>query len=322
MRVDGVTPPVALPGGIIQLKISGIDGPEQLTCAIGGMPAQIISASAKRALVRVPSCQGEGLQLRRGDDEAAAELTIGHLLADDLHPVSNPVVDSSGHVLVTFSGARGEEVPYAIFRVSPSGDKEPFLGDIVNATGLAIGPDNRLYVSSRHTGTVYRSTFDKQLEKFAEGLGLATGLAFDSAGRLFVGDRSGTIYVLDKQGQSSPFCELEASVAAYHLAINADDELFVTVLTLATQDSVYVVSSAGQVETFYRGFGRPQGIFFHPDGSLMVAACWRGQKGLFALRDGQPELSVAAPTLVGGAWDRENSLLYLADGEGLYQIPV
>ena len=322
MRVEAVTPPVALPGGIIQLQLSGIGGPEGLNCTIGGVPAHIISASATRALVRVPVCDGTGIEVQQGDQKAAAGLTIGHQLADELHPVANPVVDNTGNVFVTFSGARGQEVPYGIFKVSPSGEKEPFLGDIINATGLAVGPDQRLYISSRHTGTIYRSTFDKQLEKFAEGLGLATGLAFDSSGRLFAGDRSGIIYELDEEGQATPFCELEASVAAYHLAVGEDDRLFVTGPTLATQDCVYVVSGSGEVDVFYRGLGRPQGLFFDSDGRLLVAACWRGYKGLFGLSDGPPELVVAAPTLIGGAWDSVNSLLYLVDGEALYQIAM
>ena len=67
-------------------------------------------------------------------------------------------------------------MPFSVFVVSPDGTKEPFLAEITNPTGMAIGPDGCLYVSSRHTGAVYRSTFDKQVDKYVEGLGLATGL--------------------------------------------------------------------------------------------------------------------------------------------------
>jgi sugar lactone lactonase YvrE len=172
-----------------------------------------------------------------------------------LHAVANPVVDQQGNVYVTYSGARGESVPFGVFMVSSDGTKSPFLGDITNPTGLQIGPDGFLYISSRHTGTVYRSSFDKQVEKFADGLGIASGLAFDSQGSLFVGDRSGIIYRVTPDREVSVFCELEPSVSAYHLSMDGNDVLYVTGPTLATQDSIYQIAQSGEVTTFFKGLG-------------------------------------------------------------------
>ena len=53
--------------------------------------------------------------------------------------------------------------------------------------------DGSLYVSSRFDGQVHRLTSDDRAEVFATGLGTATGLAFAPDGKLFVGDRSGSI---------------------------------------------------------------------------------------------------------------------------------
>ena len=142
--------------------------------------------------------------------EVRAELKVGRILGSELHPVANPVLDSLGNLYVTFSGSRGEKAPVSIFVFYPDGSRHPFLADIINPTGIVIGPDDCLYITSRHNSTVYRSTLDKQVEKYSEGLGLATGLAFDSKGNLLVGDRSGTIYKVTPQRELSVFCEFRS----------------------------------------------------------------------------------------------------------------
>ena len=41
--------------------------------------------------------------------------------------------------------------------------------------------------------------------------------------------------------------------------------------TTSSFDAVYRISDAGDVETFYRGLGRPQGMAFDDQGRLYVA---------------------------------------------------
>ncbi len=319
MEIRSVTPGAAIPGGLIRIELAGLENPAAARVFVGGAAADLLGASGSTITARVPPGDGDGVVVRQ-QGEASAPLRVGRVLNSELQPVSNPVVDSQGRVYVTFSGARGEKVPFGVYRVLPDGRSEPFLAEILNPTGLALGPDDCLYVTSRHTGMVYRSTMDKQVEEFAEGLGLATGLVFDSAGNLFVGDRNGAVHKVTAGGESSLYCRLEPSVSAYHLAVNSEDRLFVTGPTLSTQDSIYVVSKEGEARPIFRGLGRPQGLAFDREGNLQVAASFRGRKGIFTLRNGEVEQTVAGPMLVGLAHDRERSLLYLADHSSLYRI--
>ena len=50
-------------------------------------------------------------------------------------------------------------------------------------------------------------------------MGVATGLAFDPNGNLYVGDRSGTIFKIAPDREIYVYATLEPSVSAYHLAI-------------------------------------------------------------------------------------------------------
>ena len=312
---------MALPSGIVRVEVEQRGRKPAAGVDVGGVPAGLLGASPRALTIRIPEdCESGIVVHNRG--KAAADLKVGRVVASELHPVANPVVDSLGNVYVTYSGTRGEKVPFSVFVVSADGTREPFLAEITNPTGMAIGPDECLYVSSRHTGAVYRSTFDKQVEKYVEGLGLATGLAFDSQGNLFVGDRSGLIYQVSPDRELSVFCELEPSVSAYHLVVGPDDSLYVTGPTLATQDCIYRIDPKGIQEVFFKGLGRPQGLAFDPHGNLQVAATYRGRKGLFTLRDGTPELTVSGPMLVGLAYNQDGSLLYLVDSSQLYQIEL
>jgi len=320
MKIKSCRPSRALPGGVVRVELQDVSNPAGLQVMQGQESADVVGSSQRFITVRIPE-EGSGeLVILDEGKEHQVPLTLGTVLVDDLHPVANPAVDALGNIYVTYSGARGESVPFGVFLVHPDGSKHPFLGDITNPTGIVIGPDDFLYITSRHTGTVYRSTFDKRVEKFVDGLGIASGLAFDSAGNLFVGDRSGFIHKVRPEGTSSRFCELEASVSAYHLAVDHQDVIYVTGPTLATQDCVYRVSPEGEVDVYFKGFGRPQGLAFDPQGRLQVTGSYRGRKGVYTFVDGVPERTVAGPMLVGLAHDPLEKYLYLVDNERLYRI--
>ena len=137
----------------------------------------------------------------------------------------------------------------------------------------------------------------------AEGMGVATGIAFDKDENLYVGDRSGTIFKIARDRQIFVFATLEPSVSAYHLAFGPHGDLFVTGPTTSSFDSVHKIDSQGNVSTFYRGLGRPQGLAFDKEGNLYVAASLSGKRGIVRIfPNGEASLQVAGRRLVGLAF--------------------
>jgi IPT/TIG domain/SMP-30/Gluconolactonase/LRE-like region len=310
--ISSVTPLRAVEGGRVTLRGSGfpVDAIPEIT--VGGQRALVAFASSSRIVVTMPAEVEPGPTPIRIEDlpGATAYISVGGHWATGLHQVDNPVFDAEGNLFVTYSGSRGQESPVSIFRVTRAGSREPFVSGIVNATSMAIGPDRQLYVSSRFEGAVYRVTSDGKHELVASELGVACGLAFDREGGLYVGDRSGTIFRV-RDNRAEPFATLPASVAAFHLAISPEGELFASGPTLSTYDHVYRIGPDGKVRSVLATFGRPQGLAFSPsEGTLHVVDALAGRSGLYRLKDldGEPELLVAGCGFIGVAFGPSGEL--------------
>jgi sugar lactone lactonase YvrE len=178
-------------------------------------------------------------------------------------------------------------------------------------------------VTNRSDGEVYRIDNNEELVTIATGLGIATGIAFDSQSRMYVGDRSGTIYRIDDLGRPETFAVLEPSVAAYHLAFGPDGRLYVTSPGLASHDSVYAIDDEGFVDVYFRGFGRPQGLAFDTDGNLYLAACYAGKRGIVRIdaRGESAETIVAGSGAVGLCFSGSGEMI-VATNAAIYSIPA
>jgi sugar lactone lactonase YvrE len=313
-RVTAVYPACAIEGGRISIEGEAfrIDQPRLPEVHVGGVPARVVRARSDRIDVLLPAGLTEGraaVHVDGAEDEAAA-IQVASPFATDLHQVDSPSFDHSGNLYVTYSGRRGEQVPVSIFRLRPNGAREPFSSEVVNPTSTAVDADGRLYVSSRFEGTVYRLNADGSAEPFATDLGVPCGLAFASDGALYVGDRSGTIFRVDRDGRATAFATLPPSVAAFHLAIGPDRAIYVTGPTLSSYDMVYRIDRAGDVTARSRAFGRPQGLAFDADGVLHVVEALAGASGVYRLQaDGARELVLSGPGLVGLAFSPDRGFV-------------
>jgi len=320
--ISSIRPLRAVEGGRITIHGSAFPSDRLQTIPLGETPARVAFASSRRLVVTVPEdVEGGPTPVKiPGAPGETAYVSVGAKWATGLHQVDNPVFDAHGNLFVTYSGSRGQEAPVSIFRVTRDGTREPFASGIVNATSMAIGPDGALYVSSRFEGAVYRIDGAGSHEQVASDLGVACGIAFDRDGSMFVGDRSGTIFRV-RDGEASAFAAIPASVAAFHLAMSAEQELFVTAPTLNAYDYVYRIDREGQVRKLPSPLGRPQGLAFAPDGSLHVIDALAGASGVyrFADLDAPPEMVVSGGALVGIAFGPEGEVV-VASNETAYRF--
>ena len=324
-HLTSLEPVRVVEGGRLWLHGDGFPQPESTAdlVTIGGLPARLAFASSDRLAVIVPSGLDGGETPVKVTWVPGATLyaRAGTMLATGLHQVDNPVFGADGAAYVTYSGSRGQEASVSIFRIPAGGGaREPFVHGLVNPTSMVVGPDGRLYVSSRFEGRVYRVFEDGRYEVIASDLGVACGLAFDVEGSLYVGDRGGTIFRIHPSGRTEKFASVPSSVAAFHLAMSPDGNLYVSAPTLASYDTVRRISPNGAVETLDIPFGRPQGLAFDPEGTLHVVEALAGASGVYAVRPGSPpELIVAGAGLVGLAFGRGGELA-VASNESLFLL--
>jgi DNA-binding beta-propeller fold protein YncE len=306
-QIDGVAPLAALPLGEVELTGANLGpngaGPPEVL--VDGEQARILMSRPTRLVFSVPERAAAGL-LKVSNPGGASEvvpLRLARQLTDGLHAVTSPAISKSGMIYTTISGPRGKETPVSVVRISPDGRGTPFVTGLLNATGLAFAPNGDLMVTSRAEGNVYRVDSAGQFKVYIEGMGVATGLAFDPQGNMFVGDRSGTIFKINREKQIFVHATLEPSVAAYHLAINAEGTLFVTGPTLGSYEPIWAIDAKGETKEWFRGLGRPQGLALSQEGDVYVAACLGGRRGIVRVgANGKASLVLAGNNLVGIAF--------------------
>jgi len=323
-RIEAVEPGAAISGGEIAIRGYGFvtNGSTRPVVRFGETAGSVLVSSPTRLIVRVPEGVVSGeltVQSGAGISEPRP-VAVGMTITENLHPVANPAIDAAGNIYSTFSGSRGQKVAVSVFKIEPNYTVRPFLNDLLNPTGLAFDREGLLYISSRAEGTVYRVTPDGRRTIYAEGMGVATGLAFDREGNLYVGDRTGTIFKISPQRQIFVFATMEPSVAAYHLAFGPDGFLYVTGPTTSSFDHVYAISPAGEVRSYFRGLGRPQGLAFDAKANLYVAASLGGRRGVVRVPPNKrPELVVSGNGIVGLAFTLHRSLI-LATNTSLIEV--
>jgi sugar lactone lactonase YvrE len=323
-QISRVSPHAAIAGGELQIRGKGFAKSDRPRVTIGDVGAPVIIGSDSLIIARVPEGASDGeLVIESGSQSSESwACDIGVLIGEGLHPVANPAVDSFGNIYTTFSGSRGQKVPVAVYKVDLNYSMKPFINDMMNATGLALDSHGMLYVSSRYDGMVYQITPNGNMSVFVEGMGVATGIAFDDEQNLYVGDRSGTIFKISPNRQIFVFATIEPSIAAYHLAFGPDGYLYVTGPTTSSFDCVHRVSHAGEVDVFYRGLGRPQGMAFDEEGRLYVAASLSGRKGVVRItQERHAELFLSGPGVVGLAFTPSRAMV-VTTTNALYRVDV
>jgi sugar lactone lactonase YvrE len=325
-RIERVTPPAAIGGGEFSIVGSGFteDSRKRPLVRFGDQVGSLLLSSPTRLVVRVPEGAVSGeLTVDTGNAVSTpSSVAVGINIADNLHPVANPALDAAGNIFTTFSGSRGQKVPVSVYKIDRARTVNPFLNDMMNPTGLAFDREGYLYISSRMEGNIYKVSPDGQRSVYTGGMGVATGIAFDEDENLYVGDRTGTIFKINRNRQIFVFATIEASVAAYHLAFGLDGQLYVTGPTTSSFDHILQVSPSGEVRSFYRGLGRPQGLAFDAEGNLYVAASLAGQRGVVRLTPkGAADLFVSGNGIVGLAFTPAGSLI-VTTNNSLVELPL
>ena len=329
-KILKVTPEYVIPGGEVALECEGFRTLPSGEHAVflEGERCRIVAASPRRVLASVPHSDSNGrssIQIESGGTESEpARITVGRLLAEDMHIVANPAIDPKDDSLVfTRSGSRGQQISSTMFRLETDGYLDELPVEILNPTAIAFSPEGEMFVTNRAEGRVCSIERDAEAVVYATGLGIATGIAFDREGVMYVGDRSGTIYRIAEAALQTHFATLEPSVAAYHMAFGPDERLYVTAPGLSSFDSVYAIDRTGSVETYFRGLGRPQGLAFDTEGNLYVAACYQGRHGIVRIvaGGGAADMFVAGNNIVGLCFTRKGEMV-VATNDSVYSLNV
>ena len=147
-RIEQVKPTAAIPGGEVTISGTGFGGRNHHRPQVrfGTAEANLIMAAETYLIARVPEgAAGGAVRIKLGTAESLPyPISLGVQIADNLHCVSNPAVDSAGNSV------------------------KPFVTELMNPTGLALDADGKLYVSCRNDGTIHRISPDGRSMQWME----------------------------------------------------------------------------------------------------------------------------------------------------------
>ena len=201
-----ISPSAALPGGEVRIVGKSLR-PHELRrpqVRFGDVEGAVVISSDDFLVARVPpgASSGPVVVSTNGTASNPHQIHVVALIAENLHPVTNPALDADGNIYVTFSGSRGQKVPVSIFKIDTSYTVKPFLTDMMNPTSIAFDRVRALLcLFAFWTGPSIAMAPDVAMSTYAEGMGVATGIAFDKDENLYVGDRSGTVFKIRKDRQ-------------------------------------------------------------------------------------------------------------------------
>src|SRR6202140_514772 len=187
-HIEAIAPACALPGGDARIVGKGLRPAELRRPGgrFGDGEGSVVISSDEFVVARVPdgAVSGPVVVGTNGHVSNPHTVKVAVPVADNLHPVTNPALDREGNLYVTFSGSRGQKVPVSIFKIDTNYNVKPFLSEMMNATSIAFDREGQMYVSSRHDEAVYKVAPNGTVSTYAEGMGVATGIAFDAAQNL------------------------------------------------------------------------------------------------------------------------------------------
>ncbi len=236
--------------------------------------------------------QGVVLEFSSLDDIIFTESTFTGLAGPE-----TMVFDSSGNLFVSNGSAK------TIKKVTPSGVKTTFASD-VDIDGMAFDAFGNLFVSQKSQdldageGVILQFASDGSRKVFASGLSNPQGLAFDSAGNLYVAVPSRNVILkFAPDGRQTTFA---SGISKPHrLAFDAFGNLFVTD---PTANSIFEISPSGVVSTLATNTSTTQhlnDLAFDSNGNLFVTF---GSSVVEFLSDGGLEsVPVTVASVPGGA---------------------
>ena len=151
-----------------------------------------------------------------------------------------------------------------------------------------------LFEADRGSGNIFTFTPGGVQTTFASGLNAPLGLAFNSAGNLFVSVQGTGIYEFTPSGAKSTFNSQLSDTTG--VAFDSAGNLFVSVYNTG---NIYKITPGGTQSTFASGLNEPWGLAFNSAGDLFEAD--RGSGNIYEFKPGGAQSTFATGLSYGDA---------------------
>jgi sugar lactone lactonase YvrE len=217
------------------------------------------------------------------------------------------------------AGQGSGDLFHSVFKFTPTGMRSTFASFDISSipAGIAFDTAGNLFVADTGTGTIFKFTPTGSQSTFASGLTSPYGLAFDGSGTLFVADGSSGA-ILRFTPSGVKSTFASGLGQAVGLAFDTLGHLFVTDVNTGT---IFRFNASGIRSTFASGLSDPAGLAFDRTGNLFVADNMSGTIFKFTPAGGKTTFAAALGNVHGLAFDSSGNLFAAGQGTILKFAP-
>lgn len=166
-----------------------------------------------------------------------------------------------------------------LMKISSNGDQAVIFNDAMALAGIAVGPDNRLYVSNNTTGEIFRlDTTGQNKTIYVSGIVTPRNIIFDKNNIMYVGAYG--IYKITGAGNYSTIID-PALFHGWEIAVDSSGNFYEAdhfnnvIRKIEPNGTITVIAGNGDASDvdgkgLNASFNGPQGITIDKDGNLYV----------------------------------------------------
>ncbi len=332
MTIHKVVPNRGLPGGKIHIYCSDFD-PWKLkkhSVKLGNIPSKVIGSSNFEIIAIIPenSFDLNEINIHYENEKISfpfktSQLMLKSINSKRLYIIDNPAIDKDGNIITTMIAQKdGNSIKKSIVKINKKKKIETIIKSFTEITSLAVNKNNKILFSSREDGNLYIIDSKDNFKVFCINLGKPSGIVVDNDNTLYIGNIEGEIYKIDENGKKNLFVEVPPSYMSYHMAIDSERNIYLTVPNHIFESKLYKITSKGEIFELYRTFSLLKGITTDDEDNVFFIESKRGFSTVKKLSKNNNIFTedLVGENLTGLVYNDKKKYMIISDFNNLYEI--
>lgn len=330
MTIHKIIPNRGLPGGKVHIYCSDFD-PWKLkknSVKFGQLPSKVIGSSNFEIITIIPdkAFDKHEITITFEDEKISfpfktSKMMLKNMTAKRFYIMDNPAVDNNENIITTIMDEKkGKEIKKAIVRINKKDKVEIITKSFTNITSLSVSKENNILFTSSEEGNLYIIDLKNEHKILTRNLGYPSGIVVDNDNIFYVGNTKGEIYKIDSTGKKNLFVKVPPSYMSYHMAIDSEKNIYLTIPNHMFESKLYKINSKGEVFELYRTFSLLKGITTDNNDNVFFIESKRGFSTIKKISKNNNSITdyLVGENFTGLAYKKSKNVMIISNPNKLY----